>query len=320
MNILMTSAGRRTSLLTLFRKAVAPLGGKVFAADMDGLAPALYLADGAIRVPKATSEEYIPFLLEFVKDHDIKLVVPTIDTELAVFAKNAARFEAVGCRLLISSPRLVTACRDKWNTSLEFGKQGVRVPRSWLPEEALKTDLPDRLFVKPRDGSASENAYSVDREDLETMLQQVPNAIVQERVDGEEITIDALIDFNGRPIHYVPRIRVKTVGGESVQGRTIKEPKLGAWLESILTLIGQMGGIGPMTLQAFITNDEFVLFEINPRFGGGFPLGHAAGGHYPQWLVDMTNGNTVPPRLGDYEEGVAMTRSYNEIFTREPKW
>lgn len=319
MNILITSAGRRTSLLGCFKKAVEPLGGKVHAGDMDGLAPALYLADQSVQLPPVLREDYIPFLLEYVKEHDIKLVVPTIDTELAVFAENRDRFAEQGCRLLISSPELVSACRDKWNTSLVFEEKGVRVPYSWLPDE-LPSDLPDHLFIKPRDGSASQDAYAVDKENLATMLQQVPNAIVQERVGGKEITIDAFIDFDGNPIHYVPRIRVKTVGGESVQGVTIKESGLGEWLESILNIIGEMGGIGPMTLQAFLTGDEFVLFEINPRFGGGFPLGNAAGGTYPQWLVDAVGGATVTPKLGDYTVGLSMTRSYQEVFTQEPKW
>lgn len=320
MNVLITSAGRRTSLLAHFQKAAGAMGGKVHAGDMDGLAPALYLADAAVKLPPVLSDEYIPFLLKYVKNHQIKLVVPTIDTELAVFADNADRFSEIGCRLLVSSPALIAACRDKWNTSVVFEKEGVRVPRSWLPKEALSAKLPDRLFVKPRDGSASQDAYPVARKDLEVMLGQVPNAIVQERIDGREITIDALIDFQGNPIHYVPRIRVKTVGGESVQGLTIKESGLGEWLESLLRLIGGMGGIGPMTLQAFLTGDEFVLFEINPRFGGGFPLGYAAGGRYPDWLLEMVSGKEVPPRLGDYLEGMAMTRSYREVFTREPKW
>jgi len=316
----MTSAGRRTSLLRFFQEAAHARGGSVHAGDMDGLAPALYLADHAIRLPRVTDTNYIPFLLDSVEKHAVSLVVPTIDTELTVFAESAPLFAAKGCRLLISSPRLISACRDKWNTSRVFGDLGVRVPRSWLPGQIDNADLPEKLFIKPRDGSASLDAYPVEKKDLSTMLDQVPNAIIQERITGREITIDALLDFDGRPIHFVPRIRVKTVGGESVQGTTIKEPGLNEWLESLLRIIGDMGGIGPMTMQAFLTDDEFVLFEINPRFGGGFPLGHAAGGLYPHWLMQMVAGEPVAPRLGEYTVGLSMTRSYTEVFTQEPQW
>lgn len=323
MHVLITSAGRRTSLVKAFKDVSNPGGCKVFAGDLDGLAPSLYLADEAVRLPPVTSENYIPFLLDYVTEQGIKLVVPTIDTELQVFAENAERFNSRGCRLLISDPELIRACRDKWNTYTFFDRLGVRTPKSWLPEdldEAAIAELPHNLFVKPRDGSASVNTYPTDRESLRTIVERVPNAIVQERIDGREITIDAFLDFDGTPIHYVPRIRIKTVGGESVQGVTIAEPGLGEWLEGILEVIGRMGGIGPMCMQAFLTDDGPVLFEINPRFGGGYPLGRAAGGSYPEHLVSLLRGDSVKPRLGDYTVGLSMTRYYCEVFTEEPKW
>lgn len=320
MHVLITSAGRRTTLVKSFREVTNAGGCKVFAGDMDGLAPSLYLADEAVRLPPVLSDEYIPFLLDYVTEQGIKLVVPTIDTELPVFAENADRFASRGCRLLISSPELIGACRDKWNTFNFFDRLGVRTPRSWLPEDVEGADLPEELFVKPRDGSASIHTYATQRGALDTILQRVPNAIVQERIEGREITIDAFLDFDGTPIHYVPRTRIKTVGGESVQGVTISEPGLGEWLEGLLEIIGRMGGIGPMCLQAFLTDREFVLFEINPRFGGGYPLGRAAGGDYPEWLVSLLRGTPVRPRLGDYKVGLSMTRYYCEVFAEEPKW
>lgn len=45
MNILLTSSGRRTSLLCALQEAAAIYGGKVIAADLDPLAPTLFLAD-----------------------------------------------------------------------------------------------------------------------------------------------------------------------------------------------------------------------------------------------------------------------------------
>ena len=75
-----------------------------------------------------------------------------------------------------------------------------------------------------------------------------------------------------------------------------------------------------MTIQAFLTPDGPVLTEINARFGGGFPLGCAAGAAYPAWLVDMVEGRTVAPRLRDYEPGLFMSRYYVEHYTRHPVW
>jgi len=318
--VLITCAGRRVSLLKFFQSAAQALDGRALAADSDSLAPSLYLADGALKVPGVLACNYISILLELVVRENINMIVPTIDTELPILAKSAAVFSAKACLLLVSSPQLIDITSDKWLTFRACREAGISVPRSWLPEEVDEMELPNELFVKPRDGSASQHAYAVRRETLSAMLPLVPNAIIQERIVGQEITVDALLDLDGRPIHCVPRSRLKTVGGESVQGVTIDDHKLRAWLISVLEFASAMGGRGPLTLQAFLTEDGPVLLEINARFGGGFPLTHAAGGHYPEWLLRSLNGNALEPSFGEYRRGLYMTRYYNEIFTENPIW
>ena len=48
------------------------------------------------------------------------------------------------------------------------------------------------------------------------------------------------------------------------------------------------GAYGPITFQFFFnrqTNDIKAL-EINPRFGGGFPLSYDAGANYPAMIIN----------------------------------
>jgi len=82
----------------------------------------------------------------------------------------------------------------------------------------------------------------------------------------------------------------------------------------------RLGARGPITLQAFLTARGPVLIEDNPRFGGGFPLAYAAGGHYPEWLLALLAGERIEPRLGAYQKGLYMTRYNVEYFTTEPLW
>ena len=107
MNILLTSAGRRTSLLKAFKEECHKTGGKVFAGDIDGLAPTLFLADYPVKLPPVHDEHFIPALLETVQNTQIGLVVPTIDHELPVYARWQEEFAKVNCRLLVSTADLV---------------------------------------------------------------------------------------------------------------------------------------------------------------------------------------------------------------------
>jgi carbamoyl-phosphate synthase large subunit len=148
----------------------------------------------------------------------------------------------------------------------------------------------------------------------------VPHPIIQEEIVAPEVTIDALLDLSGRPIHYVPRLRIRALAGESIQGVTIADDELRAWILSVLNVVSSLGGRGPVTLQAFLTPEGPVFSEINPRFGGGFPLTLQAGGRYPEWILTMLEGGELATRIGEYQRDLYMTRSYTEIFTEEPLW
>ena len=318
MNVLITSAGRRVSLLRAFQQQTAARNGSTFAGDRDPLAPALQLADRAFVLPPIEDPTYLDALLSIVARWKIRLLVPTIDTELPFLAENAPAFQSIGCTPLISSKKLVAVSGDKWLTVCTFSELGFRTPSSWLPGAAEPDSLPKALFVRPRAGSASLNAFRVDRDDLEARLAEVQSPIIQEYIGDREITIDALIDLDGNPVHYVPRLRIRTLAGESIQGITIKDKDLGDWILELLHAVARMGGRGAMTLQAFLSPEGPVFSEINPRFGGGFPLAQEAGGHYPEWILQLLEGKSIPARIGEYEEGISMTRYFSEEFTRQP--
>jgi carbamoyl-phosphate synthase large subunit len=319
-NVLFTAAGRRGSLVRAFLEEVRMRGGQTLAGDVDPLAPALFLADEAVHLRPTNDPGYVADLLEIAARYRIGLIVPTIDPDLPVLARQRHAFRSIGCVVVVSDEAFVGIASDKWATVSTFGAQGVAVPESWLPGDP-RTSMPERVFVKPRAGSASIDTYVVAVRDLDGVLTRVAEPIVQEVLSGPEITIDALLDLDGRPVHYVPRRRIRTLAGESIQGVTLDhDPDLEAWVERVLEICRSLGAAGPLCLQAFLTERGPVLSEVNARFGGGYPLALAAGATYAAWLLDMAEGVRVPSRLGDYEAGLYMTRHHVEIFTRSPKW
>ena len=91
MNILITSAGRRVSLTRAFKKELHEFfpDGKLLTADMNPvLAPACHCSDGYFSVPAATDPSYIRELIGLCRKENVKLIIPTIDTELFVLAEN----------------------------------------------------------------------------------------------------------------------------------------------------------------------------------------------------------------------------------------
>lgn len=314
MNVLLTSAGRRTTLLQQFQSCVQETGGRVWAGDHDPLAPTLQEADEHLVLPSIDDPDYRPVLLDHVQRHDIDLVVPLVDPDLDALAEARGSFAAEGCRVLVSDQALLEVALDKWATIRHFSDRGIQTPASWRPEFSSRDEWPDPVFIKPRQGSASKAARRVPHDELTPVLTTLEDPLLQEVIEAPEMTVDALFDLDGTLLHYVPRLRLRTMAGESIQGRTLPDADVELWLRPVLREVGTLGAYGPITLQAFLTEPEPTLSEINPRFGGGFPLAYAAGGHYPDWIVQMCTGGSVESRLGAYTEELCMTRAYTEWF------
>jgi carbamoyl-phosphate synthase large subunit len=124
-NVLITSAGRRVSLVKAFKadlQASIP-GAKVLTAEMNPeWSAACRISDGYHVLPRVTDVAYIEKLLELCLREAVGLVVPTIDTELLVLAANVDLFAASGITLAVSDLSFVSECRDKRNTKLFFRK------------------------------------------------------------------------------------------------------------------------------------------------------------------------------------------------------
>jgi carbamoyl-phosphate synthase large subunit len=75
-----------------------------------------------------------------------------------------------------------------------------------------------------------------------------------------------------------------------------------------------IGIVGPACIQCFREPDgSLPVTDVNPRFGGAFPLPLAAGSRYPELALALANGERPEPTVGKYRAGVSMTRFYSEV-------
>ncbi len=146
MNIVVTSAGQRVSLIRAFQKELKNLypHGKVFTTDMHPhLSAACNISDQYFQVKRVTDPTYIDELIALCQHNNIWMVIPTIDTELLVLAQNKERFGKLGIHVIISSTSFVEECRDKRKISTFFLQRGIEVPK-----EVNKADPVFPLFIK----------------------------------------------------------------------------------------------------------------------------------------------------------------------------
>ena len=99
--------------------------------------------------------------------------------------------------------------------------------------------------------------------------------------------------------------------GESIKGMTIRDWDL---IEFARLVAETLPLRGPANIQCFREADgRHEVTDVNPRFGGAFPLPRAAGSHYPELAIALANGEEPEPRLGEFHEGVVMTRFFSHL-------
>ena len=316
-NVLVTAASRRVALVRALQVALARLAppGRVIATDIDPFSPAVHVADSAVEVPRSDAAGYVDALLAVCAAHDVGVLVPTIDDELETLAAASDRFAAAG--VVTMAPALETAriCRDKLLTATHLRAHGIRVARTWTVDQVRAEGLQPPLFIKPRRGRGSVGAFPVLRSaHLDFFLDYVPDAIVQEYLQGPEYTIDLFCDLAGRPLSAVPRERLVIRSGVTDRGRTVHAPSLIALALRCAEVLQFRGAVN---VQCRVVDGTPVIFEINPRFSGGIQLTIAAGADFAEWTVRVARGEIVPPCVGAFVDGLLMSSHESSIFLME---
>jgi len=315
-NILLSSAGRRVERLFCFREALEHLAlhGSVLATDCSKLAPALYLADRAWTVPRCSDPDFVQLMLDLTEAESVLLLIPNLDHELPLYASTREKFAVHGTVVVVSSPDAIRICRDKALTHYWLSTHGFPTVRQARAAEIFATlgswHFP--VVAKPVDGSGSVGLKLVQSpRELELIAESKNDHLIfQEVAQGTEFTINVYVDKAGGCVCAVPHARLEVRSGEVSKGVTVRHAKLMTLARDIAESLP--GAYGPLNIQCFLAEDgDIRVIEINPRFGGGYPLAHRAGAKFTHWLIQEALGERIPKWFDAWEDGLVMIR-YNE--------
>ena len=313
-NILFSSVGRRVELVKEFKKALKELNmkGNLVGIDISENAPAMHFVDKKYLAPKILEEGFIDFVIEICKKERINLIIPIIDRELLLYSENKEYIkEKCGATVMISDIETMEIVRNKIKTCEVLDEVGVKIPKVITKNDIDLNNLEFPLFIKPLDGSASVKNFKVEnKKELKFFGEYVPNPIIQEFIEGDEYCVDMLCDFNGEPIHIVPKLRIAHSSGEITTGKIVKDREIidvGKLIAKTLKFSGEVNF-------DCIKNDKgiFVL-EINGRFAGGAPMSISAGAKTPTNLIKLLLGENLEYKE-DYDDGVIISRFDDSIF------
>ncbi len=111
----------------------------------------------------------------------------------------------------------------------------------------------------------------------------------------------------------VPCKQISVRDGEVSKSMTIKN-EIYQWVWENFAFLE--GAKGPLNLQCFINlkTKEVVGGEINPRFGAGYTLSHAAGGNFIKYAYDEYFLNKLILPMENWKENLLMLRFDDELI------
>lgn len=331
MNILLTSAGRRTYMVNYF-KDVLNGKGKVFASNSI-YTYTLHEADEYVITPQIYDENYIDFLLEYCQKKNINAIISLFDIDLPILSKNRDRFEKAGIKLVVSDYNVTTICNDKWLTYEFLCQIGVKQPYSFLKiseaKEAVEQEIITYpIYIKPRWGMGSIGIYKVENEEeLNVLYRKLKKEIfrsylkyeseydsdsciiIQEAIDGQEYGIEILNDLKGQYVTTFAKKKISMRAGETDIAETVN-PQL--FEETAIAISNHLQHIGNLDVDCFVTEKgEIYVLEMNCRFGGQYPFTHNSGVNVPEQIVNWLEGKPTDMELLKQRDGI---RSCKELL------
>jgi carbamoyl-phosphate synthase large subunit len=330
MNIVISSAGRRSYLVNFFREVLKGKG-KVIATNSTMDATAMFAADVACVLPVAGDEEFINRLLDICQKFEAKLLFSLHDWEAPFIAQNRERFLEIDTFPVVSKPEVIDCCLDKLKTYNFAHDIGMLVPNTFDSLASARAAI-DRdsinfpLILKPRFGQGSIGIEIV--EDIESLLfvhgmllrrlekmksnellmqYGTESILIQEYLEGDEYGLDVVNDLDGNFMTCFAKRKFGMRSGETDIAETVNDLEL---LELGKRIGMALNHIGMLDVDVMRQDGRPYILEMNPRFGGHYPFSHIAGANIPAALLAMAEGKAPRPEWLRVETGV---RSYKDI-------
>ena len=284
---------------------------KIIGVDADIDAVGRHLVDSFTVVPRASSPNFIDYIVSLALNFRIDVILPQNTAELPKLAAESARFKERNIAVAISSAATMDIANNKYETMLAAKRIGIPVPKTILVKSSRKLraaakslGYPDKtVIVKPPVSHGGKGFHILTR----TYLTDESELLVSEYLPGREYSVDA---FRGGGWNIVvPRVREKIRDGISFRTKIDLRSDLIKWSLDLARELDLEYAFGFQ----FKENAEGVphLIECNPRVQGTMVASTLAGTNIIYAAVAHAAGK--PVEFDEARDGAVFERYWGGI-------
>lgn len=292
--VLLSSSSAKLPLVRLAKDCVASFADRdLIIGDSHQFALSRFLDYDFWKMPE-TVDENAEEILSGCLERGVDLVFPTRDGELLFWARHRLLFANQGVEVVVSSLAGVGTCLDK----LKFSEWGQSRELPFIPSFIGSPPNGEGKFVlKERFGSGGKGVFlNRSLSEILEISHELTSPIIQPFFRGPEISIDSWLSMSGDVHGLILRTRDVVLNGESQVTTTFSDQALELQARSILTRLGRDLGLrGPIVMQAILHQGQFMVVEVNARFGGASTASSQVGLHSIAWSIQERLGSPGGP-------------------------
>jgi carbamoyl-phosphate synthase large subunit len=290
----------------------------LIAVDPSRYAGGFVFADRCYRVPMAIAPDYGDVTASILRKEQPSFIVPLVDEEILSLHQMALEVLGGRARVVAPNPTFCKAMLDKWRCYETLNSAAIPVPASWLGSDTSKVRFP--AIVKPRLGRGSRGLRFLESaRDLDAYLvaaSRPPSEyIVQERVDGTEFTVSAVVTLDDDLLAVVPK-EVIHKQGSTVVGVTRFDPQINSLVRKLHDRLRPSGPFNVQLIRAL--GGTAKVIEVNPRYSTTVALTIGAGIDEVDVVLRDALGESVGPL--HFRPDLLMVRYTSQFVVAENEW
>ena len=253
-----------------------------------------------VNLPFINEPDFIECLNLEIDRNKIDYIYPAYDM---VQCSLMERQEEIHAEIISSERDTVLLCRNKQKV-YDYLKDRWYVPQYYKDEI---TEYP--VFIKPKKGQGSLNAYRMDHQsDLEAYFENKNREefVVCEYLPGKEFTVDCFTDASGNLLVVKARLRERIKNGISVSAEIIPEKEAIRSIAEDLNRKIKFRGAWFFQIKENKCG-ELRLLEVSPRVSGTMGLTRNLGINFEMLDLYLHMGVPVQVVPNDYELKVSRT-------------
>jgi carbamoyl-phosphate synthase large subunit len=250
--------------------------------DANDDCPGRHMVDAFAKLPLVAHPEYLDALTAQLRAHAIDVLLPGIDSEIILLSRARDRLAKDGTRIALAPTDLIEAADDKLATAAFIVAHGLNAPATCDADFPQELGFP--VVAKPRRGQGSRGVLILkDKSSLRAFLEQRrPGYCLQQYIEGPEITVGFLYDWNSVLCDAIAMERTLDCG-RTTRATVIRSPEV---LRFIDDFGARIKGAGAVNAQLRLTSDAGAqIFEINARLSGSTAMRVAVGFNDPLRIV-----------------------------------